>query len=43
MSGRSLPTRLALGVLVVGALALLAHLGGSRLVAALAAHLHGPR
>ena len=43
MSGVSSRGRLALGILVVGGLALLAHLGGSRVMSALAAHLHGAR
>lgn len=43
MTGLSLRARLAISVLVVGALALLAHFGGSRVMSALAAHLHGAR
>jgi len=43
MSRLSFRAKLVLGILVVGALALLAHLGGSRMMSALAAHLHGGR
>lgn len=35
--------RLAIGIVVVVTLALLAHLGGSQMMAVLAAHLHGAR
>ncbi len=35
--------RVAIGIAVVAALALLAHLGGSGMMSALAGHLHGAR
>ncbi len=35
--------RLAIGIAVLVTLALLAHLGGSQMMSALAAHLHGAR
>jgi hypothetical protein len=35
--------QLAIGIAVVVALAVLAHFGGSQMMSALAAHLHGAR